>query len=165
MGSELELHQVIYAYLLTQIQFGFYRCGESLPGMEELSRQSHISLDTVTLAYHRLCREGYISLTQKGGAKVAVSYRREEIDGHVRRYFAQREAALRDLSRSIWPLFGWALWLSLKHAPPEAAERMVELTRGGHKQPAVIWQHLEQQYGALGNDLLMRKIVGSVRCV
>lgn len=156
MGNELELHQVIYAYLLTQIQFGFYRCGESLPGMEELSRQSHISLDTVTLAYHRLCREGYISLTQKAGAKVAVSYRREEIGGYVRRYFAQREAALRDLSRSIWPLFGWALWLSLKHAPPEAAERMVELTRSGYKRPAVIWQHLEQQYGALGNDLLMR---------
>ena len=126
MGSELELHQVIYAYLLTQIQFGFYRCGESLPGMEELSRQSHISLDTVTLAYHRLCREGYISLTQKAGAKVAVSYRREEIGGYVRRYFAQREAALRDLSRSIWPLFGWALWLSLKHAPPEAAEQELD---------------------------------------
>lgn len=156
VGSELELHQVIYAYLLTQIQFGFYRCGESLPGMEEVSRQSHISLDTVTLAYHRLCREGYISLTQKAGAKVAVSYSREQIDGHVRCYFARREAALRDLSRSIWPLFGWAQWLSLKHTPPEAAERMAEPACDGHKPPDVIWQRLEQHYGALGNDLLMR---------
>ena len=156
VGSELELHQVIYSYLLAQIQFGFYRRGDSLPGMEVLSRQSHISLDTVTQAYHRLCHEGYISLTQKAGAKVTVSYSREEIDGQVRHYFAQRETALRDLSRSIWPLFGWALWLSLKHSPPEAAERMVELTRDEHKPPTVIWQHLEQQYGALGNALLMR---------
>lgn len=156
VGSELELHQVIYAYLLAQIQFGYYRCGESLPRMEELCRQSHISIDTVAQVYHRLRREGVISLTQKAGAKVSVSYSQEEIDGHVRHYFAQREAALRDLSWSIWPLFGWALWLSLKHSPPEAAERMVHLTRDEERPPTVIWHYLEQQYGALGNDLLMR---------
>ena len=156
VGSELELHQVIYAYLLAQIQFGYYRCGESLPRMEELCRQSHISIDTVAQAYHRLRREGVISLTQKAGAKVSVSYSQEEIDGHVRHYFAQREAALRDLSWSIWPLFGWALWLSLKHSPPEAAERMVHLTRDEERPPTVIWHYLEQQYGALGNELLMR---------
>ena len=156
VGNGLELHQMIYTHLLNQIQFGYYRCGESLPGMEELCWQSHLSLDTVTQAYHRLCREGYISLTQKAGARVTVSYSQAEIDGHVRHYFAQRQTALRDLSRSIWPLFGWALWLSLKHSPPEASEWMVQLTRDDEKPPDILWQYLEQQYGALGNELLMR---------
>ncbi len=156
MGSELELYEVIYSYLLTQIQFGFYHQGENLPGMEELSQQSHLSMDTVTQAYHRLCEKGYITLTKKAGAKVSADFTQAEIRNHIQRYFAQRETALRDVSHSIWPLFGWALWLSLKHTPPEAAQRMMQLAQDEHKPPTMLWQHIEHQYGALGNPLLMR---------
>ena len=33
---------------------------------------------------------------------------------------------------------------------------MVHLTRDEERPPTVIWHYLEQQYGALGNELLMR---------
>lgn len=139
MEQETELHQAVYAFLRTQIAFGFYGFSESLPTMEELSRQSRISLDTVKAAYHRLRREGYLSLSQKAGTKVAVQCRPEEIRRHVQAYFGARRAAVTDLSRSMRPLFGRALWLSLRYSPPETAEQMDAAARADGHSPNLIW--------------------------
>ena len=123
MGSEIELHQATYSFLRTQIEFGFYRPGDTLPAMEELCRQAHISLDTVKLAYQRLQDEGYISLLPKAGARVIVKYDAKEVDRHIQVYFAQRKTALLDLSQALPPLLSWAQWLSLKHSPAEMCIR------------------------------------------
>lgn len=98
--------------------------------MEGLCRQSHISIDTVKPAYHRLHQEGYISLSQKAGAKVAVNYGAVETGHHVLHYFSQRKDALFDLCQSMWPLFGRALRLSLRHATPETTDQMEQMTLG-----------------------------------
>lgn len=155
MGGEMELKQAVYTSLLTQIQFGLYKYGESLPGMEEICRQTHISVDTVKAAYHRLRQEGYISLSQRSGAKVAVRYSPEEKNRLIQDFFAQRKTALIDLSRSIWPLFGWAGWLSLKHTPPDVIGQLAHMDI---QSPNAMYQYLEQKFDALGNGLLSRLI-------
>ena len=51
MDCGMELHQAIYQFYLTQIQFGFYEHGEKLPSLEETCRQFHTSLDTAMLTF------------------------------------------------------------------------------------------------------------------
>ena len=156
MGSEIELHQATYSFLRTQIEFGFYRPGDTLPAMEELCRQAHISLDTVKLAYQRLQDEGYISLLPKAGARVIVKYDAKEVDRHIQVYFAQRKTALLDLSQALPPLLSWAQWLSLKHSPAGALGGLEKLASASHKSPNLIWRHIQLMYGDLGNELFMR---------
>lgn len=156
MGNEMELHQVIYTSLLTQIQFGVYRYAESLPTMEEAGRQFHMAVDTVSPAYHRLRQEGYISLSKKAGAKVAVQYGQLEIERNVQSFFAARKTALTDLSLSIRPLLGQALWFSLKHAPLEAMDCAEQIFLENAQAPFSVWRCPEQKYAALGNGLLLR---------
>ena len=55
VNSGMELHQAIYQFYRTQIQFGLYQYGEKLPSLEETYKRFHTSLDTVNPAYHRLC--------------------------------------------------------------------------------------------------------------
>ena len=104
MDSGMELHQAIYQFYLTQIQFGFYEHGEKLPSLEETCRQFHTSLDTAIPVYHRLRHEGYITLSKKGGAKVTVTYGQEEIERHIQSFYAERKESLIDLSGHMQPL-------------------------------------------------------------
>ncbi len=156
MGSEMELNQAIYVFLLTQIKFGVYPYESSLPTMEETGRQLHVSIDTVKPAYHRLQREGYISLSKKAGAKVTAPYTQAQIERHIQSFFALRKDALFDLCQSIWPLFGWAQWLGLKHASAETMDSVNQIADETVKVPYGIWPYFEQLYGPLGNELLIR---------
>lgn len=108
MDRGMELHQAIYQFYLTQIQFGFYEHGEKLPSPEETCRQFHTSLDMVIPVYHRLRHEGYIALSKKGRAKVTVTYGQEAIERHIQSFYTERKESLIDLSGCIWPLLGQA---------------------------------------------------------
>ncbi len=158
MEDELELHQAIYQFFLTQIQFGFYSYGETLPSMEELCRHFHVSLDTVNPAYHRLRQESYISLSQKAGARVAVSYGPQDIRRNIGMFYACRKNALADLSSSMWPLFGQIQYFALKRGPSDLLDRIARLGAGDLLTPYDLWSYVEEKYGCLGNELLMRLI-------
>ena len=90
MQQEMELQQIIYNLLKIQITFGGYRFEDSLPTIREASSYFNVSIDTVRLAYVRLKQEGYISLSTCVGASVSVNYSDEEIQQHIRTYFACR---------------------------------------------------------------------------
>ena len=109
MENFLELQQIIYSLLKTQIQFGAYHAGERLPTMEDACRFFGVSIKTIRNAYQQLQQEGLISISKKIGVKVTVQYGEEEIERHIREFFIGRKAALIDLSQSWATLRSW-IW-------------------------------------------------------
>ena len=105
MKNGSELYQIVYSLLAAQIEFGTYRFGDPLPKMEETARWLSVSLDTVRAAYLQLKQNGYITLTKKAGAAVAVRFRQEEFEEHIQTFFALRRDAVADLCQSLGPLF------------------------------------------------------------
>lgn len=98
--------RTIYDILRTQLQFGVYRYMDSPPTIEEASVRFSVSVDTVRLAYLKLKKDGYISLTKNIGAKALIQYGEEEIAQHIQGFFAPCKDALIDLGKSMLPLFG-----------------------------------------------------------
>lgn len=127
MKNRSELHQIVYSLLAAQIEFGTYRLGDPLPKMEETARWLSVSLDTVRSAYLQLKRDGYITLTKKAGAAVAVRFQESEFEEHIQTFFALRKDAVTDLCRSLDPLFRHAQWFALKHAGPERLDELERL--------------------------------------
>ena len=74
MKEQLELNQLIYSIIKTQIEFGTYRFEEHLPPIEEMADILVVSVDTIRLAYRRLQTDGYITLSKRIGSVVTVQY-------------------------------------------------------------------------------------------
>lgn len=159
MKNRSELHQIVYSLLAAQIEFGTYRFGDPLPKMEETARWLSVSLDTVRSAYLQLKRDGYITLTKKAGAAVAVRFQESELEEHIQTFFALRKDAVTDLCRSLDPLFSHAQWFALKHAGPERLDELERLCLQPETLPPyVMVRHVRLIYGALNNDLLLRLV-------
>lgn len=157
--DKMELHQIIYSLLAAQIEFGTYRFGDSLPRIEDASRWLSVSIETARAAYRRLKREGYITLTKKAGAVVAVQFQEPDFERHIQAFFGLRRSSVMDLCQSLGPLFSHAQWFALKNAD---ADRLDEIERL-RAQPEVLppytmVRHAELIYGALHNDLLLRLV-------
>lgn len=159
MRKEQELQGIIFKLFEMQIKFGMHRYGQSLPTIAEASQYFLASVDTIRLAYVRLKREGYISLSTSVGAAVKVQYREEEIREHIRAYFSCRKSAMLDFARATQPLFGYAQWLAFTNASQETLD---ELERSNRRKDLPAPYRMSQQYlllyGALGDDLFMRLI-------
>lgn len=156
MDAEMELQQTIYDTLLAQIQFGAFQYKDSLPTAAVLSEFFHVSVDTVQLAYRRLKKEGYISLSRNVGAKVMVAYSDAEIEQYIQAYFSRRKDALLDLSGAIQPLLCRLQLFSLKHTSGETFDNIERFYEKHAQQPYAMWHYYEQKYAALGNAILMR---------
>lgn len=159
MQSELGLRQIIYDLLKTQIDFGAYRFGDSLPTIKEASRYFMASIDTVRLAYLQLKKENYISLSTCIGATVIVCYSDEDIQQHIQEFFVRRKNTMLDLASSMQSLLCYAQWFSLKNTPVETLDEMEQIcSRKEISPPYWISQHLMLLYRPLGNDLFLRLI-------
>ena len=156
MNSGMELHQAIYQFYLTQIQFGFYQFEEKLPALEEVCKQFHTSLDTVKPAYHRLRQEGYISISKKAGAKVAVKYEPVEIEQNIQTFYAKRKEILIDLIDSIGPLLGQSLCYVLRYEFQEPANDYQSPDERYWQTLSTIWTFLDRKFEFLRNELFMR---------
>lgn len=158
MGNNTELREIVYTVLMTQIQFGAYRCGDKLPNIEETSARLHVSIDTVRAAYLKLKEEGYISLSKNVGATVRKDYDDRETEQFIQTFFALRKDAMLDLARSLIPLFGNAQWIGLKYASAETKQAMEQLLheKNAAAAPYAMLDHLNQKYSSFGNALLMR---------
>ncbi|MBU5627301.1 GntR family transcriptional regulator [Oscillibacter sp. MSJ-2] len=159
MENSMELRKAVYSALLTQIQFGAYRCGEKLPIIEETSERLCVSIDTARAAYLKLKEKGYISLVKNAGATVKAAYDDKETERFIQTFFSTRKDAMMDLGNSLGPLLGNAQWLGLKYASPQTLEAMERLFREEKTAaPFAMLSHLNQKYCALGNSLLMHLV-------
>lgn len=160
LGNSTELRQVVYSVLQTQIQFGVYRYGEKLPTIEETSEQFHVSIDTARSAYLSLKEKEYISLSKNVGATVKKAYSTLETEDFIQTFFAVRKHAMIDLGKSLFPLFGNAQWIGLKHASRETMQAMEQLLHEKRTSaaPYAMLEHLNQKYSAFGNTMLMHLV-------
>lgn len=158
MKKEMDLCQVVYNNLATQIRFGAYRFGDQLPTLEELSHLQMVSIDTVRTAYRRLQADGFITLSKSTGATVKVQYTEAEIAQNIQKFYSQRKDSLLDLSQSMRFLFCNALWTALKHAPPEILDEIDLLVLQNRDILPSYTQHLQLIYGSLHNELMMRLV-------
>lgn len=124
MQREMELQQIIFHIIETQIKFGGHRYGDQLPTLREASSYFLASLDTVRLAYLRLKREGYISISTCVGATVNVDYSDEEIRRHIQRYFGPRREPLLSFAQSVGLLANRVQWYALMSAAPETLDEL-----------------------------------------
>lgn len=108
MEKAMELHQIIYGLIVEQIEFGTYKYKDPLPKIEEVSHWFSVSLDTVRAAYGQLKEEGYITLTKKAGAAVAVQLHEAEQEKNIQTFFSLRKDAVMDLCQSFGLLFSHA---------------------------------------------------------
>lgn len=159
MENSIELREVVYSVLLTQIQFGVYHYGEKLPNIEETGAQLCVSVDTARAAYLKLKEEGYIALSKNVGATVQVNYSNQETERFIQTFFSMRKTAAADLVNAMRPLFGNAQRWGLKNASRETLQAMELLFREKNSAaPYAMLEHLNQKYSALGNSLLMRLV-------
>ena len=91
MKYELEVCQIVYDVFKTQIQFGAYRAGNSLPTLEQSADYYLVSLDTIRSAYLKLQQEGYVKMSTNVGAMVIKDYDAKEIEQHVQQFFSLRK--------------------------------------------------------------------------
>lgn len=158
MKNNSNLHETVYHILKTQIQFGFYHFGDTLPTMENASEHFLVSLDTIRSAYLKLQQEGYVTLSQNTGTKVIKSYSRQETEQFIQLFFSRRKNALTDLSRSIRPLLGHIQWVGLKNAYMNLSKDSQLLSSPTEPQPLIAFNYVMQAYNSLENDLLLRLV-------
>ena len=159
MGKAMELNQIIYCLLASQIEFGTYQYKDTLPKMEEVSRWFSVSLDTVKTVYRQLKADGYITLTKKAGAAVAVQFQEAELEENIQSFFSCRRGAVMDLCQSLGPLFSRAQWFAMKKVAPERLDELERLCAPSEiLMPYVMVQHIQLIYGSLNNELLLRLI-------
>lgn len=159
MGKAMELNQIIYCFFVSQIEFGTYKYKDPLPKMEEVSRWFSVSLDTVKAVYRQLKADGYITLTKKVGAAVAVQFQEAELEENIQMFFSRRRDAVMDLCQSLGPLFSRAQWLAMKRAGTERLDELERLCAPSEiLMPYVMVQQIQLIYGSLNNELLLRLI-------
>lgn len=157
MQREMELQQIIFHIIETQIKFGGHRYGDQLPTLREASSYFLASLDTVRLAYLRLKREGYISISTCVGATVNVDYSDEEIRRHIQRYFGPRKEPLLSFAQSVGLLANRVQWYALMSATPETLDELEYLCFRQDEAPVYrMSRQLQLLYAPLGNELLLR---------
>lgn len=156
MQQEMELQQIIYHLLETQITFGGYRFGDSLPTIKEASSYFNVSIDTVRLAYVRLKQEGYITLSTCVGAAVSVNFSDEEIQQHIRTYFACRRQPLLSFARSVGILVNYIQWFALQSSTPESLDEMERICLNQEIPPIFrMSRQIQLLYAPLSNDILL----------
>lgn len=159
MQKGVELQQILYDLIETQIKFGVHRYGESLPTIKEASSYFLASVDTVRLVYVRLKQEGYISLSSGVGATVRIQYNDEEIHRHIQEYFSCRRSTLLAFAQSFKLLFGYAQWFALKNASPLTLDELERICKQVNIPPTYrMSRQLQLIYGPLGNELLIRLV-------
>ena len=157
MQREMEVQQIIFHFIETQIKFGGHRYGDQLPTLREASSYFLASLDTVRLAYLRLKREGYISISTCVGATVNVDYSDEEIRRHIQRYFGPRREPLLSFAQSVGLLANRVQWYALMSATPETLDELEDLCFRQDEAPVYrMSRQLQLLYAPLGNELLLR---------
>lgn len=99
-----ERYSIIYRFFKMQIEFGYYRCGDCLPTMEQLHRIYHAAVRTVRSAYAQLQEEGYVSLSSGRKTLVVWDASPAQTAARAQDYYLAREQGFRDVEAAVAPL-------------------------------------------------------------
>lgn len=159
MKKNSDLQNIIYNMLVTQIKFGTYLYGDTLPYIKEMSSYLPVSPETIRGAYNMLKDNNYIILSKNVGAKVIVNYDNDQINQHIYNFFSTRKEALLDLSQSMPLLFNHAQFISLKTLSSISIEEIESLIKKSDiLVPYRSIRFFLEIYSTLNNEMLTRLI-------
>lgn len=98
-------YSLIYKFFVAQIKFGYYKTGDCLPSIEDLTKIYHASSRTVHSAYTQLQQDGYISLSAGRKTKVVYQITEAECIRNCRTYYLARRDAIFALKETLQILF------------------------------------------------------------
>lgn len=92
--SEMPIYMQIYEQIVMAISTGELAPGESLPSVRRLAEDIGVNIHTVNKTYAILRDEGYVNMTRRSGAEVALrmpdkSYVLPTLQGRLRQLAAQ----------------------------------------------------------------------------
>lgn len=88
-------YSLVYKFFVSQICFGYYRKGDTLPSIDELAKKYHATSKTVYNAYKQLQADGFITLSS--GRKTTVVYEatpEEYTENYLDYYMARKDACI-----------------------------------------------------------------------
>ncbi len=117
-------YRLIYENYRSQIEFGYYRQGDTLPTIEQLCTVFSAAPQTVRKALLQLQEEGFIRLSP--GRKTAVVYgaRCEECQARRQDYYLARRDAMQDLTPVILTLLIPLMSEGCRRLQPQALLRI-----------------------------------------
>lgn len=154
----MERCQVVYSVLKTQIQFGLYKFGHTLPTIENAAADFFVSVDTMRAAYLKLQREGFVTISTNTGTTVVKDYGKQEIEENIQEFYGRRKKVLLDLSKSLCPLLGHAQWIGFQNIPAEFYSRLHQYKNNHTLSQTITVEHVVQAYTVLDNPLIFRLV-------
>lgn len=98
-------YSLIYKFFTSHISFGYYKTGDFLPSIEELSQIYRTTPRTIRSAYLQLQKEGYISLSSGRKTTVICEIPADICAKNVKAYYLSRKAAIDELDQALQILF------------------------------------------------------------
>ena len=83
--------EIIFDYFASQIQFGYYRKGNTLPSISYICRQFQVSALTVRAALARLREKGYIETRERMPATVVYQLSAQAGRQYANSYLARKD--------------------------------------------------------------------------
>lgn len=100
MKMDNGLHQLVYDFFETRIQYGFYRYGDKLPSIQKIGIIFHLAPATVRSALALLEKNGYIRVDARKVSKVIYQVDTQKYREDAARYFVPRKEGIIDLFES-----------------------------------------------------------------
>lgn len=94
------LHRVVYDYYETQIRFGFYRCGDTLPSIANICSAFRLGRTTIRTALDMLEKEMLIKTEERKPARVIFKATPAQLAENMARYFLPRRDGIFDLLKA-----------------------------------------------------------------
>ena len=100
MEKNQGLCRLVYDYYETQIRFGVYRYGESLPSISHICSAFHLGRTTVRAALAMLEKEGLVKTEERKPATVAFQADLVQTAENMAMYFVPRRDGILDFTKS-----------------------------------------------------------------
>lgn len=146
MLLESGIYRLVYEYYETRILFGYYRYGEHLPSISRICDIFQMAPATVRNALSVLEKKGLIRVDARKTAKVIYKSSPAGFRRNAVKYFAPREAGVRELCES--GDFSWNL-----SGRKESADGMKKTGSGLRKNS---WLHRAMPYPFRWNFTIWR---------
>lgn len=127
--------EIIFDYFASQIQFGYYRKGNTLPSISYICRQFQVSALTVRAALARLREKGYIETRERMPATVVYQLSAQAGRQYANSYLARKDG-IDDICRFSGIIFNPIIRFYFRKLDPVAIRKILRQLKKTNGYPA-----------------------------
>ena len=127
--------EIIFDYFASQIQFGYYRKGNTLPSISYICRQFQVSALTVRAALARLREKGYIETRERMPATVVYQLSAQAGRQYANSYLARKDG-IDDICRFSGIIFNPIVRFYFRKLDPVAIRKILRQLKKTNGYPA-----------------------------